>query len=257
MKVVTWNVNSIRVREERALAWLKQHTPDVLCLQELKVEDHKFPLAGFEELGYEIAAHGQKTYNGVAILARGPIEDVRIGLDDGVDDDQARLIAGTVSGVRILSAYFPNGGEVDGPRYPYKLEWMKRLRDYLDRHHSPEENLLLCGDYNVAPFDDDARKLEEWKDSVLMHPDVRGALTHIADFGLHDLFRPFHPEGGVFSWWDYRQLGFQKNNGLRIDHVYATDSMKARCTAAYVDRDERKGKGPSDHAPVVFEFDDA
>ena len=252
--VVTWNVNSIRARLERLLAVLARHSPDVVCLQELKVEDAQFPLEAVRGAGYHAVLAGQKTYNGVAILAKEEPTDVRRGLDDGEDDPQARLIVATVRGVRIASAYFPNGGEPTSPKYPYKLEWMRRLRAYLDRHIDPASPFLLCGDFNVAPTDLDAKNPEHWRDSVLANDEVRAALEHVRAFGLEDVFRKHHPGEAIYSWWDYRMLGFQKNDGLRIDHLYGTPSIAARSLSASVDRDERKGKAASDHAPVFCSF---
>ena len=254
MKIATWNVNSIRARHDRALAWLAKVAPDVLCLQELKVTDEAFDHAPFEALGYHVVTHGQKTYNGVAILSKMPPSNVQRSLDDSEQDTQARLVAATVSGVRILSAYFPNGGELGSDKYAYKLRWMTRLRDYLDRHHDPDEPLVLCGDFNVAPDDLDVAQPETWADSTLCHPEVRDALARIAAFGLTDLFRPHHREGHVYSWWDYRMLAFPKGNGLRIDHIFGTTVVAGRCHGAWIDRDERKGKSPSDHAPVIVEL---
>lgn len=255
MKLATWNVNSIKARKDRALSWLEQHQPDVLCIQELKVEDKGFPKSEVEALGYHCAIHGQKTYNGVAILSRTPPEEVTQGLGDGVDDTHARLISAKVDGVRILSAYFPNGQEVGSDKFAYKLEWMKRLRAYLDTHcDAHADEVALCGDFNVAPFDDDIARLKEFQGGVLACDEVRDALAAIRDFGLVDVFRPFHPDGRVYSWWDYRGGGFERGNGLRIDHVYATARLARRSIGAIVDREERKGKLPSDHAPVVVEF---
>lgn len=256
MKIATWNVNSVRARETRLLSWLDRHEPDVLCLQELKVVEEGFPSVEVRARGYHAAIHGQKTYNGVAILSRLEPEDVQIGLGDEEDDSQARLISARVGPLRVLSAYFPNGGEVGSDKYQYKLRWMERLRVHLDRSFTPDTGLLLCGDFNVAPFDDDVAFVDQWRDTTLTHPDVRRALDHIGAFGFVDLFRKHHPNGGVYSWWDYRQLGFPKGNGLRIDHIFGTAPLLDRCTAAWVDRDERRGKQPSDHAPVVIELSD-
>ncbi len=255
MQITTWNVNSAKVRHERIVAWLQNHAPDVLCLQELKGETESFPRIEFEALGYTSAVLGQKTYNGVAILSTHELTDVTYGLGDNAEDDQARFIAATTGGVRVLCAYVPNGGEVGGPRYPYKLEWLSRLHRYLEKEEDPSAPLALCGDFNVAPFDDDSHP--DWHDTVLTHPDVRDALNKVASWGLEDVFRPHHPEGGVYSWWDYRRLGFPKNRGARIDHVYCTPSLAKRCTNAWIDREERKGEKPSDHAPVTAEFSDA
>lgn len=255
MKVLVWNVNSIRARHERALAVLERHAPDVVCLQELKVEDEKFPQLEYEALGYRCLLHGQRTYNGVAILSRTEGTDVVRGMDDGEDDPQARLIAATVDGVRVISAYFPNGSTLTSPKYQYKLGWMRRLRAWLDRHHRPDERLLLCGDFNVARDDADVAFPEKWRESVLFHDSAREALGEIEAFGLVDVFRKHHPNGGIYSWWDYRRLSFPKGNGLRIDHVFATPAMAERSTGASIDRDERKGESPSDHAPVIATFD--
>lgn len=254
MKVATWNVNSIRVRLPRLLAWLGAHAPDVLCLQEIKVPEEDFPTEELRAAGYSAAVHGQRTYNGVAILSRAPAEDVRPGLRDGSEDAQSRLLSARIDGVRVYSAYFPNGGEVDSDKWRYKLAWMERLRAHLRSHADPAEPLLLCGDFNVAPEARDVARPEEWEGTVLCHPEARAALQRLVDWGLRDTFRLHHAEGGFYSWWDYRQLGFPKNNGLRIDHVFATAPMAARCRAASIDREERKGKQPSDHAPVMAEF---
>jgi exodeoxyribonuclease-3 len=253
MKVATWNVNSVKARKDRLLAFLARESPDLLCLQELKVQDDKFPREEVQAAGYHAAVHGQKTYNGVAILAREPLDDVVIGLDDDVDDPQARFIAARGCGVRIASVYVPNGGGGD-ERLAYKLAWFERLLAWLQRHCDPSEPLLIGGDYNVAPDEKDVARPEQWNDTVLCVPEVRTALQRLVDWGLVDCLRAKHPEGGVYSWWDYRMLGFPKNNGLRIDHILATRALADRCDVARVDRNERKGKLPSDHAPVICEF---
>lgn len=256
MRIATWNVNSIRSRQDRLVAFLQRHAPDVLCLQELKAEASKYPFELLESLGYRSAVHAQKTYNGVAILAREPLEDVREGLGDGEEDPQARLIAATVRGVRVLCAYVPNGQTVGSDKWAYKLRWYERLRAYLERHESPERPLALCGDFNVAPDALDVHDPAAWEDDVLYHPQAREALQSVCDFGLIDTFRRLHPgEPGLFSWWDYRQLAFPKNRGVRIDHVLATGVLAERATASVIDRDERKGASPSDHAPVWTDFD--
>ena len=255
MKVATWNVNSIRARRQHVLDWLDAAQPDVLCLQELKVPEDKFPYEEVRDCGYEAAVFGQKTYNGVAILSRQPLSNVVMALGDAEDDPQARLISADVEGVTILSAYFPNGGEVGSDKYQYKLRWIKRLREALHRRFDPATDLVArCGDFNVAPFDDDIGRPAEWRSSVLACDAVRDALTELASFGLHDVFRPFHPAGGVFSWWDYRGSGFERGNGLRIDHIYCTAKLAERAIGAVVDREERGRKSPSDHAPVLAEF---
>ncbi len=255
MKIATWNVNSIRAREERVLAWLEREQPDVLCLQELKVEDKDFPHEALAAVGYEAVVFGQRTYNGVAILSPTAGASVIRGMNDDIDDPQSRLIACTFDGVHVISAYFPNGHAVGSDKYEYKLQWMERLHAHLSRTLSPSDNLILCGDFNVAPEDSDVARPEQWADSVLCHGDARGALERIREWGLVDVFRKHHPDGGVYSWWDYRMLAFPKGNGLRIDHIFATPSMAARCVEARVDRDARKGKKPSDHAPVIAVFE--
>jgi exodeoxyribonuclease-3 len=254
MKIATWNVNSVRARFERLLAFLAREQPDVLCLQELKVSDAEFPLAELEAAGWRAAVHGQKTYNGVAVLARIEPEDVRIGLGDDVTDPEARLIAATVQGVRVISAYVPNGKVVGSDKWAYKLAWLQRLGAHLARHYTPEQPLALCGDFNVAPEDRDVAFVEKWRDSVLCHEEARARLRAIVAWGLRDAIRIHHTEVGPFTWWDYRMLGFAKGNGLRIDHILMTPPLAARCTGASVDRDERKGKLPSDHAPVMAVF---
>ncbi len=255
MKIGTWNVNSIRARQERLLAWLRKVQPDVLCVQELKVADEVFPYEPIREAGYHAAVHGQKTYNGVAILSRNEPTNVVCGLADEADDPQARLIAAEIDATHIVSAYVPNGHVVGSDKYRYKLDWMERLRDYLNRRFDPSGRLVLCGDFNVAPDDLDVANPESWAGSVLCHQDARDALDNIRRWGFTDVFRQHHPEGGIYSWWDYRMLAFPKNDGLRIDHVFATEPLAGRCTSAGIDREERKGHKPSDHAPVIAQFD--
>ncbi len=254
MKIATWNVNSIRARLPRVLAWLEAARPDAACLQELKCTDEAFPRAEIEAAGYRAAVFGQKTYNGVALLARTEPTDVVRGLDDGVEDPQSRVLAGTVAGVRVVCVYAPNGQEVGAPAYGYKLDWFRRLRGYLDRRHRPEEKLVVCGDFNIAPEARDVYNPAALEGQVLCSQPERDALANLCAFGLADTFRKHHAEAGLYSWWDYRMLGFPKNHGLRIDHLLATPPMLAACTAAGIDREARKGKQPSDHAPVTADF---
>ena len=256
MKIATWNVNSIRARLERLLAFLQRAQPDVLCLQELKVAEDDFPMAAVEQAGYQAVVLGQRTYNGVAILSRTPLTDVDPGLPGDETDDQARLIAATTGGVRVLSAYVPNGQSVGSEKWSYKLRWLRRLEERLGAESRSGEALALCGDFNVAPEDRDVARPEEWADSVLCHPDSRAALAAIANLGLVDTVRLHHEGPGPWTWWDYRMLAFPKGNGLRIDHILATPPLAARCTGVTVDREERKGRLPSDHAPVIAEFSD-
>lgn len=254
MRILTWNVNSLRMRLERLLLVLERHRPDVACLQELKIADEEFPALELKGAGYHASLVGQKTYNGVAVLTRKPHSRVERSLGNGVDDPQARFIACAVDGVRVLSVYVPNGGEVGSEKWLYKLEWLLWLRHYLDRAEDREGPLALCGDFNVAPDDEDVRNPERWARTVLCHPEGRAALARVAEWGLIDAFRLKHPEGGIYSWWDYRMLAFPKDDGLRIDGIYTTPVLASRLLDARVDREERKGKQPSDHAPVILDF---
>jgi exodeoxyribonuclease III len=254
--IATWNVNSIRMRYERLVSWLERGRPDVVCLQEIKVPDADFPRAELEALGWHVAVFGQKAYNGVALLSRRPLLDVTTGFGDQPDDADARVIAARVDGVRIASVYVPNGKVVGCDKWVIKLAWFERLRAWLVRTATPDEPLALCGDFNVAPEDRDVARPDEWQGSVLCHEDARAALRSLMDWGLVDTIRLHHHGDGPYSWWDYRMLGFAKGNGLRIDHILATRPLAARCTEAFVVREERKGKQPSDHAPVVAVFGD-
>ena len=261
MKVATWNVNSVRARRERLLRWLAANQPDVLCLQEIKVTEADFPSMELKALGYHAAVFGQKTYNGVAILSRREPLEVERGFGDGLDDPQARLIAARIPDAvgrdaRVVSVYVPNGQEVGSDRWRYKLEWMRRLRAWLDRRVSPTDPLVVCGDFNVAPEPRDVYDPAAWEPTVLFHPEARAALRQVCAWGLADTLRLRHEETGLYSWWDYRMLGFPKNRGLRIDLILASEPLARRCVAASIDRQERKGQQPSDHVPVVAEFGD-
>jgi exodeoxyribonuclease III len=254
MRIATWNVNSVRARLERLLAWLKKAQPDIVCLQELKVIDAAFPYEAIREAGYHAAVHGQKTYNGVAILSRTEPAEVRQGMDDGVDDPQARFLTADVGGVQVVSAYVPNGQIVDSEAYAYKLDWLRRLRAFLERHYTPETPLVVCGDFNVARDENDVANPAAWAETVLFHPTSRAALEELLSWGLVDVLRQQHPEGKLYSWWDYRMLAFAKNDGLRLDYVFAIGPLAKLCTCAEIDRAERKGDKPSDHAPVMATF---
>lgn len=261
MLVATWNVNSIRARLQRVTTWLGAHKPDVLCMQELKVEEKDFPREDFEAIGYRTAISCQRSYNGVGIASRLPIENVACGLADETDDPQARLIAATIAGVRILSAYVPNGQSVGSEKYAYKLRWLERFRLHLEKTYDPKQPLLLCGDFNVAPEDKDVYNPEGWRRTTLFHEDVRNALAKIQGWGFVDALRIHHPEPGLYSWWDYRMLAFARGKGLRIDHIFVTPPLAERCTEAWIDKEARKefkNQGvPSDHAPVLARFKDA
>ncbi|MCU0293062.1 MAG: exodeoxyribonuclease III [Thermoanaerobaculaceae bacterium] len=255
MLLATWNVNSIRARLPRLLAWLQRRSPDVVCLQETKVVDGDFPLAEIGALGYRALCFGQKTYNGVAILSRTEPTDVQRGLPDDPPEAERRLLAATVGGVRVVNVYVPNGTALDDPRYQGKLEWYRRLRRYLEATSSPDRELVVCGDFNVAPEDRDVWDVEQWRDQLLFTQPEKDALQHLVTWGLEDTLRRLHPEETMFTWWDYRNAGFFRGWGLRIDHVLATPPLAARCTAVEVDRAERKGEKPSDHAPVLATFE--
>ncbi|MEY4577278.1 MAG: hypothetical protein RL701_1981 [Pseudomonadota bacterium] len=257
LKIATWNVNSVKARKERLIAWLAREAPDVLCLQELKVEDKAFPAAEVTEAGYSFVLNAQRTYNGVAILAKTELLDPRRGFGDApvIEDLQARHIEATVAGVRVISIYVPNGGDGASDKWLYKLAWLDRLLAYLEATHDKTQPLVLCGDLNIAPDDSDSARPDEWRNTVLCLPEARAAFQRLLAWGFVDVMRKHHPEGGPYTYWDYRMLGFQKGNGIRIDHILATPPLAAVCGSAVVDREERKGKLPSDHAPVYALFD--
>lgn len=252
--LATWNINGVRARLDRVIAWLERTGVDVLCLQETKSPDDKFPHQAFEQAGYRVAAHGQKSYNGVAIVSRLRLEATQAALPGGEDDTQARLIASTVAGVRVLSAYFPNGQAIGSEKYDYKLVWMARLRDHLAGVLERGQPVALCGDFNVAPEARDTHDPGLWEGSILCSEKEREALARLREIGLHDAFRALRPDDVQFTWWDYRALAFPKNHGLRIDHAYLTRDLVDRLESVDVDREARKGKQPSDHAPLVVTF---
>jgi exodeoxyribonuclease-3 len=218
------------------------------------VTTEAFPFETLKVAGYHAAVHGQRTYNGVAILSRVEAEDVQRGFGDESDDTQARLVSARIEGIHVASVYVPNGAEVGSEKWAYKLEWLRRLRAWLDRRFARTDPLALCGDFNVAPEARDVCDPAAWEDSVLTHPDARRALQDVRAWGLVDSFRLHHEEPGFYSWWDYRMLAFPKNQGLRIDHIDLSARLADRCTAAAIERNERKGKQPSDHAPVIVEL---
>ena len=252
-KVAAWNVNSVKARLDRLLGFLEREQPDVVLLQELKCEEPGFPYEAVGNLGYSAAVSGQKAYNGVAILSREPALDISRGIGFS-DKEDARWIAATVQGVRVASVYVPNGQAVGSEKYAYKLEWLKKLREHLDRTESAQKRLLIGGDFNIAPEDRDVHDPAAWRGQILFSEPEKAALQKVCEFGLADTFRKHHNELGHYSWWDYRMLGFPKNRGLRIDFLFATPALWEHCSAARIDRDERKGTLPSDHAPVIAEF---
>ena len=254
MKIATWNVNSMNVREPHVVEWLQNHEPDVLVLQEIKQLTEKFPTEALQEIGYHSIASGQKTYNGVAVISKAIPADPVYDFPD-LDDPQRRILASTVGDVRVVDLYIPNGSEVGSEKYAYKLNWLKSLRNFLEAEMQQHENVVVLGDFNIAPADADVHDPEKWGEAILCSPLERQALGELIDLGLTDVFRRFdHPEK-TFSWWDYRAAGFRRNAGLRIDLILTSSAMTERCTASYVDKEPRAWERPSDHAPVVAEFD--
>lgn len=253
--VATFNVNSVRSRLEVLGDWLPRHRPDVLCLQETKVEDGQFPAAAFEKLGYRVACHGQKSYNGVALASRHELADVERGLPGGADRGQARLIRATVRGVRLVNTYVPQGRELGTEHFDYKLRWLAALRRLFQREYSPAEPVLWCGDMNVAPTELDLHDPKGSLDHVCFAPAVRQALARVADWGFQDLLRRHHPEAGMYSFYDYRvRDAIKRGLGWRVDLIMATAPLAARSTDAWIDLAPRLAARPSDHAPVLAEF---
>jgi exodeoxyribonuclease III len=250
MKLATWNVNSLKVRLPQVLQWLADNPVDVLCLQETKTTDDKFPVAEIEAAGYHVAFSGQKTYNGVAILSKHPITDV-VKNNPLFEDEQQRIIAATIEGVRVVCAYVPNGQSVESDKYQYKLKWLLALRDWLKQELQVHPNLAVLGDYNIAPEDRDVHDPVLWQGQVLVSELEREALQRLIDLGLKDAFRLFDQAEKLFSWWDYRQMAFRRNMGLRIDHILLSVPLAARCSGCVIDKLPRKWEQPSDHTPVV------
>lgn len=254
MKIATWNVNSIAVRLPQVADWIEGNRPDVLCLQEIKCVDEKFPAAEFEALGYRSEIYGQPTYNGVAILSLKDQKEVQRGLPGDGADAQRRLIASTIGKIRIINVYVPNGSEVGSEKYHYKLGWLGSLREMLNSQIDNGRHVVLCGDFNIAPEDRDVHDPVLWAGKILCSEEERQALRKIQDWGFVDVVRKHRDEGGLFSWWDYRGGGFRRNHGLRIDHVWATESLAKKSLNAWIDKIPRAMEKPSDHAPVVAEF---
>ena len=250
MKIATWNVNSLKVRLPHVLDWLAATQADVLCLQETKMEDKAFPYAELETGGYRAVHNGQKTYNGVAILARAALEDVRLDIP-AFADEQKRVVAATVDGVRIVCAYMPNGQAVGSDKYEYKLRWLAALEAFLQEELQRWPRLALLGDYNIAPDDRDVHDPAAWKDQILCSEPERTAFCRFLGLGLADAFRLFEQPDKLYSWWDYRQMGFRLNRGLRIDHILLSSPLAAECRTCVIDKAPRKLERPSDHAPVM------
>lgn len=252
MKLATWNVNSLNVRLPHVLDWLHENPIEVLCLQETKQQDIKFPYDDLKAAGYHAAHSGQKTYNGVAILSTHEMTDVEHGIA-GFDDEQKRVISATINGVRVICVYVVNGQAVDSEKYDYKMRWLKALSSWLTDELKKYPNLVILGDYNIAPDDRDCHDPEAWEGDILVSPRERDAFEELIELGLHDTFRMFEADGGHYSWWDYRMMGFRRNRGMRIDHILVSDPLKTKCASCVIDKAPRKLERPSDHTPVILE----
>jgi exodeoxyribonuclease-3 len=258
MRIATWNVNSVNARLETVVRWFEEAQPDVACLQEIKCVDEKFPAEAFERLGYNLAVHGQKSYNGVAILSKRPLEDVRRGLPDGDGDDHARYIEAVVSGpqpVRVASIYLPNGNPLGTEKFAYKLAWMERLRRHAESLLAFEEPLALVGDYNVIPEDRDAEFPKNWGEDALAQPETRAAFRRLKWLGLTEAYLQADGAPGAYTFWDYQAGAWQRNNGIRIDHALLSPQAADRLRGVSIHRDVRSWDKPSDHVPLVIELD--
>ena len=254
MKLATWNVNSLKVRLPHLLDWAAQAQPDVVCLQETKVEDAKFPLMEIQAARYSAVFSGQKSYNGVAILSKTPLTDIAIGIP-GLVDDHRRVISGSLGDLRIISVYCPNGQSVGSDKYQYKLRWFAALHGWLKEELTRHPRLAILGDFNVAPEDRDVYDPKAWAGSVLVSEPERAAFRALLDLGLRDSFRLFEQPEKMYSWWDYRVFAFRRNMGLRIDHILLSSQLATSCSASTIDREPRKREQPSDHAPALAEID--
>ncbi|HUZ44665.1 MAG TPA: exodeoxyribonuclease III [Acidimicrobiales bacterium] len=257
LRIATWNVNSLRARMPRVEEFIGYAAPDILCMQETKVTDAAFPALAFRGLGYDHAHHGGAgRWNGVAILSRVGLDQITAGFDDD-PEAESRFIAATCAGVRVASVYVPNGREVGTEHYRAKLAWLSQLRSHLDASADPAGDVIVCGDFNVAPEDRDVYDPSKFVGATHVSPPEREALQHILDWGLVDVFRRCQPQEKLFTWWDYRAGDFHNHRGMRIDLALASTSLAARARMALIDRNARKGKLPSDHAPVIVDFDEA
>ncbi len=254
MKIATWNVNSINVRMPHLLDWVQRAEPDVICLQETKCVDENFPFQPIHDAGFETAFFGQKSYNGVAILSKFPIEDVQKGFSDDDDESPKRLIAATIRGLRIVNTYIPNGTELGTDKFTFKLDWLMRLRRFFDDTCKTNDHVLLCGDFNVAMDEIDVWSVPHWEGKLHFTKTERAAMYHVKQWGFEDLFRKLHPDTQEFSWWNYREGAWQRNRGLRIDYVWTSTTLAEKCIDCVIDRSTRDLEKPSDHAPVVAQF---
>lgn len=253
MKIATWNVNSLKVRLPQVLDWLATSQTDILCLQETKLTDENFPAADIEAAGYRVVYSGQKTYNGVAIISKRPADEVLTDIP-GLDDPQRRILAATIEGVRVLNLYVVNGQEVGSEKYAWKLDWLARVTDYIQEQLKHTQRLVVLGDFNIAPEDRDVHDPEAWHERILCSTPEREALQRIMELGLVDTFRLFQQEDASFSWWDYRAAAFRRNRGLRIDLILASHALAEHCNACSIDKEPRRLERPSDHTPVLAEF---
>ena len=253
LRIATWNVNSLRVRLDQVLAWLDAERPDVLALQEIKLSDEQFPLAAIEAHGYQSVFAGQKTYNGVALLARERPEEVLRDVP-GLDDPQRRFLAATIAGLRIVNLYVVNGQAVGSEKYAYKLRWLQAVHEYLRTEAERGRPLVVVGDFNIAPADQDVYDPEAWRERILCSTPEREALGRLLDIGLVDTYRRLDPESGGYTWWDYRAAGFRRDHGMRIDLILSSAALAERCIRCTVDREARRHERPSDHAPLLAEF---
>jgi len=258
MKIATWNVNSILARLPHVTRWLEAAQPDVLCIQETKCTDDKFPTLDLKAIGYDCVIFGQQTYNGVAIISRtgsASIPTAQRGYPGDDSSSQARLLSVEIAGIRIVNVYIPNGQMVGSEKYQFKLDWLNRLREFLDASYENRKPVLLCGDFNVAPEERDVHDPRLWQNRILFSEPEKTALQKVKDWGFTDTFRLHTEEGGHYSWWDYRAGAFRRNLGLRIDHVWVSAPLAARSKSTWIDKGPRQWERPSDHAPVIAEFD--
>ena len=253
MLIATWNVNSLKARLDRVTQWVNENQPDVLCMQETKMKDEVFPALTFAELGYESAHFGQGQWNGVAIISKVGLTDVVNNFAKPIEpDNEARIISATCAGVKVVCVYVPNGRALDDDHYTYKLGWMKKLRQHADAIAKPSERLVIGGDFNIAPTDDDVWDVTKFDGATHVSAPERKVFVELCEWGLIDAFRELHPEPKVFSWWDYRNGSFHKGEGMRIDFLLATKSLMSQVEASSIDRNARKGEKPSDHVPVTI-----
>ena len=253
-KIASWNVNSLKVRLPHVLQWLESEQPDVLALQETKTIDDNFPVEEINNAGYQVSFIGQKTYNGVATICKSSIETIATSIPD-YEDEQRRVLAINNSGVTVLNLYIPNGSEVDSDKYRYKLEWFSKLHPFIKQLQKDNDRLIILGDFNIAPEDQDVHDPEAWQGKILVSPAEREEFEKLLSHGMKDCFRLFEQEEKSFSWWDYRAAAFRRGHGMRIDHILASESLSTSCSACYIDKAPRKLERPSDHTPVVAEFE--